>query len=61
MDLVAVDPTKYDAQDRSVAAPCELPPGDFVSHQLQSDTLRFLQEVKAIVRRRAEPRPDPDR
>jgi hypothetical protein len=31
-----------------------LPPGQFVSDQLQSDTRRFLEEVKDVVRRRCE-------
>jgi hypothetical protein len=55
VEEAAVDPT-HDAQDQSAGMPHELPPGDFVSHQLQSDTLGFLEEVKEIVRRRAEPR-----
>jgi hypothetical protein len=29
-------------------------PGQFVSDELQSDTLRFLEEVKNVVRRRCE-------
>jgi hypothetical protein len=32
----------------------ELPPGQFVSDELQSDTWRFLEEVKDVVRRRTE-------
>jgi len=32
----------------------ELPPGHFVSDELQSDTWRFLEEVKDVVRRRTE-------
>lgn len=32
----------------------ERPPGQFVSDQLQSDTTRFLEEVKDVVRRRSE-------
>jgi hypothetical protein len=31
-----------------------VPPGQFVSDDLQSDTLRFLEEVKDVVRRRCE-------
>jgi hypothetical protein len=29
-------------------------PGQFVSDDLQSDTRRFLEQVKAVVRRRSE-------
>jgi hypothetical protein len=32
----------------------ERPPGQFVSDDLQSDTRRFLEEVKDVVRRRCE-------
>jgi hypothetical protein len=32
----------------------ELPPGQFVSDQLQSDCSRFLEETKNVVRRRTE-------
>jgi hypothetical protein len=32
----------------------ELPPGQFVSAELQSDTSRFLEEIKDVVRRRTE-------
>lgn len=32
--------------------PNERPPGYFVSDQLQSDTSRFLEEVKSVVERR---------
>ena len=32
----------------------ELPPGQFVSDDLRSDTRRFLAEVKDVVRRRSE-------
>jgi hypothetical protein len=32
----------------------EHPPGHFVSDELQSDTSRFLEEVKDVVRRRTE-------
>jgi hypothetical protein len=31
-----------------------VPPGQFVSDDLQLDTLRFLEEVKDVVRRRCE-------
>jgi hypothetical protein len=34
--------------------PVEPPPGQFVSDQLQSDTKRFLEEIKDVVRRRSE-------
>ena len=34
--------------------PIERPPGQFVSDDLQSDTLRFLEEIKDVVRRRCE-------
>jgi hypothetical protein len=34
--------------------PIERPPGQFVSDELQSDTLRFLEEIKDVVRRRWE-------
>jgi hypothetical protein len=34
--------------------PDERPPGQFVSDDLQSDTRRFLEEVKDVVRRRCE-------
>jgi len=30
------------------------PPGQFVSDELQSDTTRFLEEIKNVVRRRCE-------
>jgi hypothetical protein len=32
----------------------ERPPGQFISDDLQSDTRRFLEEVKDVVRRRSE-------
>jgi hypothetical protein len=32
----------------------ELPPGQFVSDELQSDCSRFLEETKNVVRRRTE-------
>jgi hypothetical protein len=32
----------------------ELPPGQFVSDELQNDTYRFLEEIKDVVRRRTE-------
>jgi hypothetical protein len=32
----------------------KLPPGQFVSAELQSDTSRFLEEIKDVVRRRTE-------
>lgn len=32
----------------------ELPPGQFVSDELQSDCHRFLEEIKDVVRRRTE-------
>jgi hypothetical protein len=32
----------------------KLPPGQFVSAELQSDTFRFLEEIKDVVRRRTE-------
>jgi len=32
----------------------ERPPGQFVSDELQSDCCRFLEEIKEVVRRRAE-------
>jgi hypothetical protein len=32
----------------------DLPPGQFVSAELQSDTSRFLEEIKDVVRRRTE-------
>ena len=34
--------------------PDQLPPGQFISDELQSDTRRFLDEVKDVVRRRWE-------
>jgi hypothetical protein len=34
--------------------PVERPPGQFVSDELQSDTRRFLEEIKDVVRRRSE-------
>ena len=34
--------------------PTERPPGQFVSDDLQSDTSRFLEEIKDVVRRRCE-------
>ncbi len=34
--------------------PEELPPGQFVSAELQSDCSRFLEEIKEVVRRRIE-------
>jgi hypothetical protein len=34
--------------------PVEPPPGQFVSDDLQSDTRRFLEETKDVVRRRSE-------
>ena len=32
----------------------EVPPGQFVTDELQSDCLRFLEEIKNVVRRRSE-------
>jgi hypothetical protein len=32
----------------------DLPPGQFVSAELQSDTSRFLEEIMDVVRRRTE-------
>jgi hypothetical protein len=34
--------------------PEELPPGQFVSAELQSDCSRFLEEIKEVVQRRIE-------
>ncbi|TMK72158.1 MAG: hypothetical protein E6G50_04485 [Actinobacteria bacterium] len=42
--------TRPDPEQR----PIERPPGQFVSDELQSDTLRFLEEIKDVVRRRWE-------
>jgi hypothetical protein len=41
-------------QPQGEPRPLERPPGQFVSHELQSDTSRFLEEIKDIVRRRRE-------
>ena len=56
---MAVDRT-HDGQEQPQVRSREVPPGDFVSHQLRSDTERFLEEVKEIVRRRSQPR-NPER
>jgi hypothetical protein len=42
--------THYDGERR----PHELPPGEFLTDQLQSDCTRFLEEIKNVVRRRNE-------
>jgi hypothetical protein len=42
--------TQYEAQRRAE----ELPPGQFVNDELQSDCTRFLEEIKNVVRRRNE-------
>ena len=44
------DESSRDAERR----PEEQPPGQFISADLQSDCLRFLREVKEVVRRRAQ-------
>ena len=36
------------------ARPNELPPGQFISDEHQSDCRRFLEEIKDVVRRRRE-------
>ena len=41
-------------QAESDSSQNEQPPGQFVSVELQSDTTRFLEEVKDVVRRRSE-------
>jgi hypothetical protein len=51
---VAVDPAR-ETQSQPEPQPHEpAPPGDFVTHELQSDCLRFLEEIKDVVRRRSE-------
>jgi hypothetical protein len=42
--------TQYEPQRRVD----ELPPGQFVNAELQSDCTRFLEEIKDVVRRRNE-------
>jgi hypothetical protein len=46
--------TAGQAQPQPDPRPDERPPGQFVSDDLQSDTRRFLEEVKDVVRRRCE-------
>jgi hypothetical protein len=45
-----------EASDREPGAASndEAPPGHFVSQELESDCLRFLEQVRKIARRRAE-------
>ena len=43
-----------ETQGKSEPQPDERPPGQFVSDDLESDCSRFLEEVKNVVRRRAE-------
>ena len=43
-----------DRRPESEQRPVERPPGQFVSDELQSDTRRFLEEIKDVVRRRSE-------
>jgi hypothetical protein len=41
-------------QNEPKRRPEERPPGLFVSDEFQSDCLRFLEEIKNVVRRRSE-------
>jgi len=43
-----------ETQSQPEPPPREGPPGQFVTDELQSDCLRFLEEVKDVVRRRWE-------
>jgi hypothetical protein len=43
-----------ETQPEGEPRPYERPPGQFVSDELQSDTTRFLEEVKDVVRRRCD-------
>ncbi len=43
-----------ESQPESKSKPDERPPGQFVTDELASDCSRFLEEVKDVVRRRAE-------
>jgi hypothetical protein len=43
-----------DARPEPEQRPDQLPPGQFVSDDLQSDTRRFLAEIKDVVQRRWE-------
>lgn len=44
---------KPDADDEK--DPAKRPPGQFVSDELESDTVRFLEDVKKMARRRRTP------
>jgi hypothetical protein len=50
---VRLDPG-VETQPEREPRPPDGPPGQFVSHELQSDTSRFLEEIKDVVRRRRE-------
>jgi hypothetical protein len=43
------------AESEPSGPPRTVPPGEFVSRELESDCERFLEAVRALVRRRAEP------
>jgi hypothetical protein len=47
-------PPARETQYEPPARAADLPPGQFVTDELQSDCSRFLEEIKNVVRRRSE-------
>jgi hypothetical protein len=50
---------REESRDEPERRPEERPPGQFVSHELQSDCSRFLDAIREVVRRRIEAGLDP--
>jgi hypothetical protein len=48
------------AQDSASAAAQYVPPGEFLSNELESDCARFLEHAKELARRRAEVLAEPN-
>ena len=48
------DPERPSAQDSGAMAVESGPPGEFLSHELESDCARFLENAKQLALRRAE-------